>query len=146
MNPAPYKQRCAKPGCNLQRDEHHEEQSTCGAIPPSWSGDGPCSGAHHPFVVPYLQPYFEKVPGLGPVAVSRHAQERAKDSGITEKQFEDALFKGDEIPDGMSEVFRDRNGIRVVILLKPEPFRGAVLVKTVFKPKTITVTKGQRQR
>jgi hypothetical protein len=134
--------RCARPGCNRTRDEHHAETPACGTIPsPAWSGDGPCNGVHHEFVAPYLKPYYENVPGLGNVAVSRHAQARAEGDAITEKQFEDALFTGETIPDGMHEVFREKNGVRVVILLKPTPDRGAKLVKTVFRPKASTVVR-----
>lgn len=145
--PPEYVPRCSRPGCNKPRDEHHPETEACREIPPAWSGDGPCYAAHdHEFEEPYLKPYYPNVPGLGNVAVSRHAQDRAKGDEITPKQFEDALFNGETIPDGMNEVFREKNRVRVVILLKPTPDRGARLVKTVFKPRASTVAKRARRR
>ena len=78
--------------------------------------------------------YFEDVPGLGNVAVSRHAQDRMANEGITEEVFVDVLnHPMQERPDGMSVMWREGRGIRIVILLRPEPHQVAVLVKTVFK-------------
>jgi hypothetical protein len=37
--------------------------------------------------------YFEDVPGIGNVAVSRHAQERAESESITNKAFEQACSR-----------------------------------------------------
>jgi hypothetical protein len=137
---------CARPACNRPESEHHTAVPQCHEIPPCWSGDGPCDGVHdHEFERPYLQHFFRDVPGLGSVAVSRHAQKRAEESGITEKQFTDALLTGQTIPDGLNEVFREKNGVRVVILLKPTPDRGARLVKTVFRPTASTVILGRRR-
>ena len=77
--------------------------------------------------------YIPNVPGLGNVAVSRHAQERMATDHITEEVFQDALLNGDTIPDGPDVVWRQKEGIRVVILPRPTPFRGAMLVKTVYR-------------
>ena len=77
--------------------------------------------------------YFPNVPGLGNVAVSRHAQERIAQDGISEKDFADALMRGDTIPDGQDVVWREKDGVRIVILRKPTPFKGAMLVKTVYR-------------
>ena len=77
--------------------------------------------------------YFEDVPGIGNVAVSRHAQERAESEGITMRAFEQALLNGVTIPEGPGVVWRELNGVRLVVLLRPEPFRGAALVKTCFR-------------
>jgi hypothetical protein len=77
--------------------------------------------------------YFEDVPGIGNVAVSRHAQERAESEGITPRAFEQALLNGTTIPEGPDILWRELNGVRLVILTRPEPFRGAALVKTCFR-------------
>lgn len=77
--------------------------------------------------------YFEDVPGIGNVAVSRHAQERAESEGISTKAFEQALLNGATIPEGPGVLWRELNGVRLVVLTHPEPFRGAALVKTCFR-------------
>jgi hypothetical protein len=77
--------------------------------------------------------YFEDVPGIGNVAVSRHAQERAASEGITNRAFEQALMNGTTIPEGPGVLWRELNGIRLVVLTRPDPFRGAALVKTCFR-------------
>jgi hypothetical protein len=77
--------------------------------------------------------YFPNVPGLGNVAVSRHAQDRMREDGIGESAFVDVLMDGETIPDGQEVVWREKHGIRIVILRKPEPFAGAMLVKTVYR-------------
>ena len=79
--------------------------------------------------------YFPNVPGLGNVALSRHAQERMAQDGISEEDFADALMHGDTIPDGQDVVWREKDGVRVVILRTPTPFKGAMLVKTVYRIK-----------
>ena len=81
-----------------------------------------------------MKHYFENVPGLGNVAVSRHAQQRVEDEKISEKAFEDALMSGVDTPEGMEAVGRERGGVRLIIIV-PTPFRGAKLVKTVFRVK-----------
>ena len=80
-----------------------------------------------------MEHYFSDVPGLGNVAVSRHAQDRMLDEGIAESTFRDALLYGDTTPDGQAVIWREKHGIRIVILRKPEPFAGAMLVKTVYR-------------
>jgi len=82
-----------------------------------------------------MEHYFPNVPGLGNVAVSRHAQERMAQDGISEEDFADALMRGDTIPDGQDVVWREKDGVRIVILRKPTPFKGAMLVKTVYRIK-----------
>jgi len=79
-----------------------------------------------------MQHFYEDVPGLGNVAVSRHAQERALEQSISDRVFEDVLLTGKDTPEGLGVVWREKRGLRLVILLKPEPFRGAKLVKTVY--------------
>jgi hypothetical protein len=77
--------------------------------------------------------YYPDVPGIGNVAVSRHAQAKMDEEHITPEDFETVLLRGRTIPEGPSIVWRELNGIRIVILLKPEPFHGATLAKTVFR-------------
>lgn len=77
--------------------------------------------------------YYQNVPGIGNVAVSRHAQDRAQEDGIPEAAFATALLKGVTVPDGQAVVWRELNGVRIVIVLRPEPFRGAALATTVFR-------------
>jgi hypothetical protein len=80
--------------------------------------------------------YFPNVPGIGNIAVSRHAQARMLDDGIPQDQFEAALLHPTrEMPDGQDVIWRERNGVRVVILTNPIPNRGAKLVKTVYRIK-----------
>ena len=77
--------------------------------------------------------YFPNVPALGNVAVSRHAQERMAEDGISEQDFVETLMRGDTIPDGQDVVWREKDGVRIVILRRPTPFKGAMLVKTVYR-------------
>jgi len=77
--------------------------------------------------------YYATMPGLGNVAVSRHAQDQAAEHGVTEEVFQRVLERGTDRPDGLEVVWREEAGIRLVILLRPEPFRGAALVKTVYR-------------
>ena len=82
-----------------------------------------------------MEHYFADVPGVGNVAVSRHAQERMVRDGISEEDFKDALLRGTTIPDGQEVVWREKDGVRVVILRKPTPFKGATLATTVYRVK-----------
>ena len=77
--------------------------------------------------------YLPDVPGLGNIAVSRHAQARMHEDGISEAAFRDVLMHGDTVPDGQDVVWRQKDGIRIVILRRPEPFAGAMLAKTVYR-------------
>lgn len=79
--------------------------------------------------------YFPNVPGLGNVAVSRHAQEKMELERVSEESFARVLASGADVPDGMDVVRRCGEGLQIIILLKPTPFRGAKLVKTVFRTK-----------
>lgn len=85
--------------------------------------------------------YFAAVPGLGNVAVSRHAQEQAEGHGISEEVFQRVLELGTDRPDGLKTVWREGLGIRLVILRRPEPFRGASLITTVYKVKAQAATR-----
>ncbi|MBU4532009.1 MAG: DUF4258 domain-containing protein [Hoeflea sp.] len=84
-----------------------------------------------------MKHYYTDVKGLGNVAVSRHAQARMADDGITQENFERALLNPiwPDVEDGMDVVWRERDGLRIVILTNPTPNMGAVLVKTVYKIK-----------
>jgi hypothetical protein len=79
--------------------------------------------------------FYRDVPGLGNVAVSRHAQGRAEEDGISQEAFDRVLLEPltVDVPDGAEIVWRERDGIRLVILTNPTPNRGAVLVKTVYR-------------
>ena len=79
--------------------------------------------------------FYRNVPGLGNVAVSRHAQERMEADGITQEAFDKALLQPTrpDIPDGADILWRERDGLRIVILTNPTPDRGAKLVKTVYR-------------
>ena len=77
--------------------------------------------------------YFEDVPGLGNVALSRHAQTRAEQDGISEAMVLDVLLQGQDTPDGDS-TWRELKGVRLVIV-DPTPFRGAKLVTTMYRVK-----------
>ena len=80
-----------------------------------------------------MQHYFPNVPGLGNVAISRHAQERAAGDGISDEEFADVLLTGDTVPDGPAVVWRQKGGVRIVIVRRPDPFHGAMLATTAFR-------------
>ena len=82
-----------------------------------------------------MEHYFPNVPGLGNVAVSRHAQERMVQDGISENQLREALLRGATTPDGQEVVWREKDGVRVVILRRPTPFKGAMLATTIYRVK-----------
>lgn len=75
--------------------------------------------------------YYEDVPRFGNVALSRHAQLRAGEESITDRHVEETLMKGRDTPDG-DATWREHKGVRLVII-KPTPWRGAYLVKTMFR-------------
>jgi hypothetical protein len=58
-----------------------------------------------------------------------------KEGGITQEEFERVLLDPirPDIPDGMDVLWRERDGLRVVVLMKPTPNLGARLVKTVYR-------------
>lgn len=76
--------------------------------------------------------YVESVTGIGPVAVSRHAQVQAGIHGISEEQFHEVLQQGKDTPDSSGATLREKDHVRLVII-KPDPFRGAMLVKTCYR-------------
>jgi hypothetical protein len=79
--------------------------------------------------------FYRNVPKLGNVAVSRHAQARAEEDGISQETFDKVLLEPiqPDIPDGTDILWRERDGIRLVILTNPVPNTGAKLVKTVYR-------------
>lgn len=81
--------------------------------------------------------FYRDVPGLGNVALSRHAQTRLITEGVSEETVTDILYHppGPDMPDGQGIVYREGHGIRLVILLNPTPNVGAKLVKTAFRVK-----------
>jgi hypothetical protein len=79
--------------------------------------------------------FYSDVPRLGNVAVSRHAQERMMDTGIPEPMFERVLFSGLDTPISTNLVWREKDGLRIVVLTNPTPNVGAKLVKTVYRVK-----------
>jgi hypothetical protein len=79
--------------------------------------------------------FYRNVPKLGNVAVSRHAHARAEEDGISQEAFDRVLLEPiqSDIPDGADILWRERDGIRLVILTNPVPNTGAKLVKTVYR-------------
>ena len=82
-----------------------------------------------------MKHFYRDVPRLGNVAVSRHAQARMETDGISQEVFDKALFEPThpDVPDGMDILWRERNGLRIVIITNPTPNTGAKLVKTVYR-------------
>lgn len=81
--------------------------------------------------------FYRDVPGLGNVAVSRHAQARAAEDGISQEAFDRVLLfpLREDVYESPDILWRERDGIRLVILTNPTPNLGAKLVKTVYRVK-----------
>jgi hypothetical protein len=79
--------------------------------------------------------FYRNVPRLGNVAVSRHAQSQMINAGITQEAFDKALLQPTraDVSDGVEVLWRERDGLRIVILTNPTPNMGAKLVKTVYR-------------
>lgn len=79
--------------------------------------------------------FYSDVPKLGHVAVSRHAQKRMAEDNISPEAFERVLLTPvkPDVREGADIVWRERDGIRIVILENPTPPSGAKLVKTVYR-------------
>lgn len=91
------------------------------------------------------QHYYPNVPGLGNVAVSRHAQERMDEHNISQAAFERALLTPTkEVEEDAEILWRERDNVRIVIIQRPVPFRGAKLVKTVVKVGAQAGARGRR--
>ena len=73
-----------------------------------------------------MKHYYENVPGLGNVAVSRHALSQMFEVGISQEAFDRALLDPTQpnTPDGPDIVWRERDGLRLVILTNPDPEPG----------------------
>jgi hypothetical protein len=82
-----------------------------------------------------MKHFYRNVRGLGNVAVSRHAQARMEADGISQEAFERALLEPQQpdVNEGPDVLWREHDGLRLVILLHPTPNLGAVLVKTAFR-------------
>jgi hypothetical protein len=67
--------------------------------------------------------FFRSVRGLGNVAVSRHAQARMTEDGINPDAFTRALLEPTrpDVRDGADVLWRERDGLRIVILINPTP-------------------------
>ena len=79
--------------------------------------------------------FYCNVPKLGNVAISRHAQKRMEEDQISLEAFERVLLTPikQDIRDGGDILWRERDGIRIVILENPIPSTGAKLVKTIYR-------------
>jgi hypothetical protein len=55
--------------------------------------------------------------------------------GISENELNEVLLRGTTTPDGQEVVWREKDGVRVVILRTPTPFRGAMLATTIYRVK-----------
>jgi hypothetical protein len=80
-----------------------------------------------------MKHYWTDVPRLGNLAITRHAQSQAEARGISETMVADTLAHGEDTPDSPSTVFRDRGRIRLVIIPRPEPYRGAALCVSIIR-------------
>lgn len=80
------------------------------------------------------QHYYPDVPKLGNIALTRHAQARLDEEGITDEQFYKVLAApSKQAQEGFDIQWHEGNGFRIVILLNPTPATGAKLVKTVYR-------------
>jgi hypothetical protein len=82
-----------------------------------------------------MKHFYRNVKGLGHVAVSRHAQAQMEQAGISQEQFDRALLQPTQpdVMEGTEIIWRERHGLRIVILANPNPNVGAKLVKTVYR-------------
>ena len=89
-----------------------------------------------------MKHFYRDVPKLGNVALSRYAQDRAVEDRISEEEIKKVLFEGRDRPDGQDVLWRERCGVRLVVLLHPVPDCGAWLVTTLFRVLRQATTKG----
>ena len=54
---------------------------------------------------------------------------------ISQEAFDQTLLEPTrpDVPDGMDILWRERDGLRIVIIMNPTPNTGAKLVKTVYR-------------
>ena len=76
---------------------------------------------------------YQDVPGLGKVVISRHAQANMDIQGISDADLQVVLYKGRSLRETDKIEWRTLNGIRIIVLLNPEPNRGSKLAKTIFR-------------
>ena len=89
---------------------------------------------HHP-----RKYYYSNIPHLGNIAVSRHAQSRLDEYKISQSIFEDILYNGKETKEGFNILHKDSHGIRLIIILNPDPPTGAKLISTIIKLKPTSI-------
>ena len=79
--------------------------------------------------------FYRNVPKLGHVAVSRHAQKRMEEDNISQEAFERVLLTPvkPDVREGADILWRERDGLRIVLLENPTPPSGAKLAKTVYR-------------
>jgi len=78
--------------------------------------------------------FYRDVPGLGNVALSRHAQQRAIEEGITDHQVDQVFLHGKNTREA-GALLREYAGVRFV-LVEPEESHGALLVVTIYRVQT----------
>jgi hypothetical protein len=79
--------------------------------------------------------YYKNVPRLGNVSLTIHAIDQMEERQITSEAFERVLYEPivEDIPEGFSVVRRERDGVRLVILLKPKPNKGSKVITTIYR-------------
>jgi hypothetical protein len=80
-----------------------------------------------------MKHYHQDVPGIGNVAISRHAQVNCTGQRIADSHIDALLNHGarTDIEGGCVQL--DHAGIRAIVVRRPEPFSGAALMVTVFR-------------
>lgn len=78
---------------------------------------------------------YENVPQLGNVTVSRCAQAKMVQDGIPQATFDKVLLQPirPDIPAGTDVVWRERDGLRIIVHMNPTPNTGAKLVISVYR-------------
>ncbi len=89
--------------------------------------------------------FYRNVPKLGHVAVSRHAQKRMEEDNISQEAFERVLLAPvkPDVRDGTDILWRQRDGIRIVILEKTQLRRPA---RNSSRPCTASKRRRRRDR
>src|SRR5262245_56966154 len=80
--------------------------------------------------------FYKNIPKLGSVAISRHALSQLDAQDISQVDFELVLRdEKNQVEEGRDVVIRSGQGMRIVILLHPQPYKGERLVVSVHKDK-----------
>jgi hypothetical protein len=81
-----------------------------------------------------MKHFYRDVPRFGNVAVSCTRRPAWRRTASLKKVFDKALFEPTrpDVPDGMDILWRERNGLRIVIITNPTPNTEAKLLKTVY--------------